>query len=53
VITSARTSAETLAALREGLTQVVTDVANRPMLDALLIKDFTPLPRSAWQVLLA
>lgn len=53
VITSAKTSAETLSALRDGLTQVVTDAANRPLLEALLIKDFTPLPRAAWQVILS
>ncbi|WP_338564572.1 PhnD/SsuA/transferrin family substrate-binding protein [Erwinia sp. E_sp_W01_6] len=44
LITSAETPVERVAALRDGLTQVVNDPANRPMLNALLIKDFSPFP---------
>lgn len=53
LITSAETPAERVAALRDGLTQVVNDPASRPMLDALLIKGFSPLARSAWQIILS
>lgn len=52
VITSAETSAEMLQALRDGLAQVTADKAHGALLDSLLIKDFTPLPRAAWQVIL-
>lgn len=51
LITAAATPPEQLQDLREALTQVVRDPANRTLLAALLIADFEPLPRSAWQQL--
>lgn len=52
VITSAETSADSVARLREGLAQLVANAADTPLLESLLIKDFTPLPRAAWHVIL-
>ncbi|WP_052118329.1 phosphate/phosphite/phosphonate ABC transporter substrate-binding protein [Erwinia oleae] len=52
LITSADTPPTTLAALRSGLRDVVSAPQNKTLLAALLIKDFSVLPREAWRVVL-
>lgn len=52
LITSAQTPAATIEALRQGLRQTVADPANHTLLSALMITDFTVLPRKAWQAIL-
>ncbi|MEM6052348.1 PhnD/SsuA/transferrin family substrate-binding protein [Erwinia sp. P7711] len=53
LITAATTSPENLQDLRDALARVVRDPANRALSAALLIEDFTPLPRSAWAKIFA
>lgn len=53
LITAASTPAETVAALRLALQQLVDDAANRPLLDALFIAGFQPVSRADYQPVLA
>lgn len=53
LITRPGISAEHLDALRSGLAALVSAPENRQLLEPLLIAGFSPLPRSAWQVILA